>query len=233
MSGDSFLDPILTGPLPKIRDKVYEKLRQAILLGRLKPGTRLVERKLAGQLNVSRTPVREAIRMLELEGLVSYLPRTGVVVAGINEEEVIEIYRIRAALEGLAARMAAERIKPDQLEKLEGLLRSMEFNAGRENTGLLEDAHREFNDLIFRAAGSPRLYTMIASLADYVQRYVRVGYSLPGRVAEAAREHRLIYEALQAGDGDMAEQTARNHIQKSRQAYISRMEPKRHNHNSL
>lgn len=231
MSGDSFLQPIPTEPQPQIRDKVYERLRQAILRGQLEPGTRLVERKLAGQLNVSRTPVREAIRMLELEGLVSYLPRTGVLVAGINEEEVVEIYRIRAVLEGLAARMAAEKIKPGQLEKLKGLLSSMEINACRGNTDQLEDAHREFNDLIFRAAGSPRLYTMIASLVDYIHRCVRVGYSLPGRVAEAAREHRLILEALQGRDGDLAEQTARNHIENSRQACFSRMDPKHDNNN--
>lgn len=215
------LRPIVDQPQSQIRDKVYEQLRQAIFAGRFKPGERLVERKLADVLGVSRTPVREAIRMLELEGLVSHLPRIGVVVAEINEVEVLEIYRIRAVLEGLAARMAAERINPDQLKQLEMLLQSIQDNAKHNQLDALEKSHREFNEVIYKAADSPRLYGMITTLLDYVVRYARVGYAKPGRIDEANKEHHRLLEAIKLRDGDLAERIAREHIENSKQAYFS------------
>ncbi|MFZ5648568.1 MAG: GntR family transcriptional regulator [Bacillota bacterium] len=229
MYDETYLDPVLPEALPQIRDKVYEKLRRAILEGRLKPGTRLVERRLAEQLKVSRTPVREVIRMLELEGLISYLPRAGAVVAIVDKEEVLEIYRIRAVLEGLAARLAAEKIGYDQIKRLENLLGTMEIHTGPGELDQIEQTHQEFNDLIYKAAGSPRLYSMIASLVDHINRYVRMGYGLPGRIAEANREHRRLVEALALHDGDLAEAVARKHIENSRQAFFSELVQKQHN----
>ncbi|MEW5954540.1 MAG: GntR family transcriptional regulator [Bacillota bacterium] len=214
------LYPIADEPQSQVRDKVYQQLRQAVLKGGLKPGDRLIERKLAEQLKVSRTPVREAIRMLELEGLVSHIPRIGVVVARIDDQEVYEIYRIRAVLEGLASRMAAERIEPPRLQELTALLEQIEACAAGGDLIRLEKLHREFNDSIYRTAGSPRLYTMITSLTDYITRYARVGYAHPGRLAEATREHRQLVEAIKLRDGDLAERVAREHINNSRHAYF-------------
>ncbi|ACV63515.1 transcriptional regulator, GntR family [Desulfofarcimen acetoxidans DSM 771] len=211
----------------QVRDKVYNRLREAILAGGLKPGERLVERKLADQLNVSRTPVREAVRMLELEGLVSHLPRVGAVVAQVNDLEVLEIYRIRAVLEGLAARMAAERINPEQLRELVELLNDIEKFAREVDLKRLESVHLEFNDLIYKSADSPRLYSMIMTLTDHISRCVRVGYCYPGRVAAATLEHRQLVEAIKLRDGDLAERIAREHIDNSRQAYFSEMAQKR------
>jgi DNA-binding GntR family transcriptional regulator len=213
--------PIENEPLSQVRDKVYTSLREAILDNRLKPGERLVERKLADQLKVSRTPVREAIRMLELEGLVSHLPRIGAVVARIDHAEVLEIYRIRAVLEGLAARMAAERITPDSLGRLEELMKSMEAGIRRGDPEGLERDHLAFNDGIYSAAGSPRLYAMITSLTDFIARSARIGYTRPGRAEEAAREHRRLLEALRLHDGDLSERIAREHIDSSRKAYFT------------
>lgn len=209
----------------QVRDGVYQKLRQAVLDGTMKPGERLIERKLAQQLEVSRTPVREAIRILEREGLVYHLPRIGARVSQIDEQEVNEIYRIRAVLEGLATRMAAERIDADQLNELTRLMHLIEneaysSQASQAHLEKLEKIHREFNDLIYRAAGSPRLYDMITSLAEYIARYARVGYAQPGRVAEATREHRQLVEAIKLRDGDLAERIAREHINNSRHAYF-------------
>ncbi len=220
MNEKVFLGPIESEPQPQIRDKVYERLRSAILSGALEPGERLVERKLAELLGVSRTPVREAIRMLELEGLVTHLPRVGAVVAQVSDSEVLEIYRIRAVLEGLAARMAAEKITPEQLNKLAELVQIFEENAKQGNLERLEEAHREFNDLIYRAAGSSRLYSMITTLVEHIDRYTRVGYCHPGRIAEATLEHRQLVEAIRMRDGALAEQVAREHIDNSRRAYF-------------
>ncbi|MFZ5645705.1 MAG: GntR family transcriptional regulator [Bacillota bacterium] len=220
MPDDNILSPVHIEPLSQVRDKVYEKLREAILMGHLKPGARLVERKIAEQLNVSRTPVREAIRVLELEGLVSHLPRVGVVVAEIEEKEVIETYRIRAVLEGLAARLAAERRDRAIIDRLGSCLLTMEHCAQQGSIDRLEKAHREFNDLIYRAADSPRLYSMLTSLTESVYRYVRIGYSLPGRIEEAAGEHRRLFEALRAGNAHLSEQIAREHIENSSEAFF-------------
>jgi len=221
MEENFVLQPIINEPLPQVRNLVYQRLRRAILDGQLKPESRLIERKLGEQLGVSRTPIREAIRMLELEGLVSYNPKSGAVVARINVKEVFEIYRIRAVLEGLAARMAAENINREELERLSELVARMEQLSQQGEIDDLGKVHQEFNDLIYRAAGSPRLYTMITSLVESVNRYIRVGYCFPGRVAEATAEHLQLVEALRGHDGELAEQVAREHIENSRRAYVN------------
>ncbi|SHF25869.1 GntR family transcriptional regulator [Desulforamulus putei] len=221
MTEEYDLMPVEADPQPQVRDKVYRQLRQAILEGRLKPGERLVERKLADILRVSRTPVREAIRMLELEGLVAHLPRGGTVVARVSDLEVLEIYRIRAVLEGLAARMAAEKIKPEQLQQLVGLMEDIEGYASGGDLESLEKAHQQFNDVIYQAADSQRLYAMITSLVEHINRYTRVGYCHPGRIEEATQEHRLLVEAIKMRDGSLAERIAREHIDNSRRAYFS------------
>ncbi|MDI6711426.1 MAG: GntR family transcriptional regulator [Thermoanaerobacterales bacterium] len=218
------LRPIETELESHIRDKVHRKLREAILKGELQAGERLIERRLAEQLGVSRTPVREALRLLEQEGLVSHLPRVGALVTQVNDMEVYEVYRIREVLEGLAARMAAEKIEAEQLARLFELLRSTEETASHGDLDAMERAHREFNDTIYRAAGSPRLYAMINSLVDCIARYARAGWHFqPGRVAEATREHRRLADAIRLRDGDLAERVAREHINNSRHAYFKRM----------
>ncbi|AEG61679.1 GntR family transcriptional regulator [Desulforamulus ruminis] len=217
------LTPVEIEIQPQVRDKVYKRLRQAIVEGRLKPGERLIERKFAQLLGVSRTPVREAIRILESEGLVVNLPRVGAVVAQVTDTEVMEVYRIRAVLEGLAARMAAEKIKPEEMNALTGRLEAIEQLALKKRLGELEGVHLEFHKVIYQAACSPRLYEMIISLIDYITRYTRVGYCHPGRLEEATREHRQLLEAIKRKDGVLAERVAREHIDNSRRAYFSEM----------
>lgn len=218
MTGNSYLKPIKIAQ--QVRNEVYEQLRQAILKNRLKPGNRLIERKIAEQLGVSRTPVREAIRMLEREGLVCHIPRSGAVVARLSDKEVLEVYRIRAVLEGLAARMAAEKIKPEQLQHLNRLLKQIEQSAADNSLDDLEQVHRKFNDLIYRAAGSPRLYGMINFLVDFTDRFAPVSFCRPGRIEETTGEHRQLVEAIKLRDGDLAERIAREHIDNSRRAYF-------------
>lgn len=214
------LTPIMLTPQPQMRDRVFEKLRQAIITGELQPGERLVERTLAEQLGVSRTPVREAISMLELEGLLTYLPKTGAVVSRVSDAEVLEIYQIRAVLEGLAARLAAENITGDGAKKLIAKLETIEKAVQQGDTSALEQAHQEFNDIIYRAAASPRLYNMITTLVDYVRCYTKVGYSQPGRIKAASQEHRQLVDAIVAQNGPQAEGLARDHINNSKQAYF-------------
>ncbi|PRR73617.1 GntR family transcriptional regulator [Neomoorella humiferrea] len=220
---ESILEPIDLQNYQPVRQEAYNALREAILTGRLEPGTRLVERKIAKQLGVSRTPVREAIRKLELEGLVEHLPRRGVVVARMSVREAWEVYSIRAVLEGLAARLAAERINPMQLKKLNELVSAMEKACDEEDYVKLQELHLEFNSIICKAAESPRLHQMIDNLVDYIVGFTKIGYSVPGRTRAATREHRELLEALMNGDGEKAEKIARQHIENSRQAYFMQL----------
>ncbi|TYP53755.1 GntR family transcriptional regulator [Thermosediminibacter litoriperuensis] len=217
---EKILHPINIREYQPISREVFKILREAILGGSLQPGTRLVEREIARQLGVSRTPVREAIHKLEQEGLVRHIPRRGVVVAQISEREVHEVYMIRAVLEGLAARLAAERISPGKLKRLSELMEAMEKACERNDEQTLQTLHLEFNTLIYEAAESPRLHQMINYLVDYIAAFTKLGYSVPGRMRAATQEHRALAEALTKGDGRLAEEIARRHIENSREAYF-------------
>ena len=217
---ETLLEPINFDNYQQVRQEAYRALREAILTGRLEPGTRLVERKIARQLGVSRTPVREAIRKLELEGLVEHQPRRGVVVARMSTREAFEVYSIRAVLEGLAARLAAEHINLAQLRKLNEVVNAMERACESGDQEQLQELHQEFNEIIWTASESPRLHQMINNLVDYIVGFTKVGYSVPGRVRAATREHRELLEALGKGDGEKAERLARQHIENSRHAYF-------------
>lgn len=213
-------EPINQDNYVPIRDTAYEILRNAILNGTLEPGTRMVERELANQLGISRTPIREAIRKLENEGLVTHIPRKGVVVTKVSIKEVIEIFNIRAALEGLAASHAAENINSKTAMKLRSLLEKMENALDAKQADLFKKLHLKFNDTIYLAADSPRLYQMIQTLVDYIANYTQAGYSYPGRQQEAQEEHRAVVDAIINKKPMLAEQIAKKHIENSKKAFL-------------
>lgn len=200
--------------------QVYQMLRKAILSEEIKPGEKLVERKIATKLGVSRTPVREALRMLETEGLVKHIPRRGVVVTRLSPQEAWEIYQIRSVLEGLAARLAAEWITEEEIEHIERLLEEMEKAVEAKNLAYLNELNNQFNDAIYTAARSPRLKQMITNLYDYIASFARIGYNLPGRIQEVLAEHRGIFEAIKRGDVEEAERLARAHVVRSCECYF-------------
>jgi len=217
---DDILSPVEPDQSPDIREKVYHKLRAALLSGELGPGERLVERKLAAKLGVSRTPVREAIRMLELEGLARHVPGVGSVKAELNAGVVLEIYSIRAVLEGLAARLAAERIGEGNLARLAEICTVMEACIDGNDVAELEELHREFHDLVYRCAESPRLAQMISSVVGHVAGFTRRGYAEPGRLEQAASEHRQLARAIGLREGMLAERIVREHVENSRRAFF-------------
>lgn len=218
------LEPVQTREYSPIREEVFTMLRQAILTGKLQPGDRLVERELAEQLGVSRTPVREALRKLELENLVTHIPRKGVVVSEISRKDVIEIFDIRACLEGLAAALAAQKATRDELQGLRALLNEMEIAAGNRDYEELSEIHDEFHKRLFDIADSPRLVQMINSLSDYISRFTKTGYSIPGRSSAAMQEHHEILEALEAKDSARAETIAGDHVMNSKTVVLRQYE---------
>ena len=203
-----------------IRDEVFTSLRSAILKGHFKPGERLVEKELAQQMDISRTPIREAIRKLELEGLVDYAPRKGVVVVGVSSEDALEIYTICAVLEGLAARLAAHNRSVEELSNLKKLLFGMEECIKKDNIDKLYTLHSRFHNSIAKVSKSPRLYQMIISLRDYVENFTEISYYLPGRLQYGWEEHREIVDAIDKGNDDMAEHAARNHLIQAKESFL-------------
>lgn len=218
------LEPVQTREYSPIREEVFTMLRQAILTGKLQPGDRLVERELAEQLGVSRTPVREALRKLELENLVTHIPRKGVVVSEISRKDVVEIFDIRASLEGLAASLAAQKATKEDLVGLKSLVKEMELAANNKNSEELNVLHDRFHKRLFDIADSPRLVQMINSLSDYINRFTKTGYSIPGRSSAAMQEHLQLLESLEAKDSLRAQEIAGNHVMNSKAVVLRQYE---------
>jgi Transcriptional regulators len=179
-------------------DAVYSTLRHCIVLGDLAPGERLLSDGLASRLGVSRTPVREALRKLEAEGLVAASPRLGLVVREISEQDLAEIFAIREALEATAARLAAENAAPSELADLRALLEDMETVCRRGELETLRDLTAEFHLYVCRAGHNGRLLRMLKDLQDQVRHLKTSTLFKEGRAAEALQEHRNLLLALEA-----------------------------------
>ena len=195
-------------------DAVYEVLRRSILDGELPPGHRLRSDVLANDLNVSRTPVREALRKLETEGLVD-ASRSGLVVRQSTEEDLIEIFYLREALEGMAARLAAENATRVEIDELQALFEDMEAVAARGDIALVRKLTGEFHLLVCRASHNKRLMQSLQGLLDHVRQAQSSTLYMPGRPADALKEHRALLRAIEKRDPDLAETIARQHRRKT------------------
>ena len=153
-----------------LRDVVFNTLRTSILTGELKPGERLMEIHLADKLGVSRTPIREAIRKLELEGLVTMIPRRGAEVAQITEKNLRDVLEVRRALDALAVELACERITEDELAELKKACENFELETKRGNANQVAQADVELHDIILKASGNERLMQMISKLSQQMYR---------------------------------------------------------------
>ena len=151
-----------------LRDVVFYTLRRAILTGQLKPGERLMEVHLAEKLGVSRTPIREAIRKLELEGLVTIIPRRGAEVAEITEKRLNDVLEVRRALDALGAELACERITGEEIRKLKKACEDFEKAAAGNDADAIAKADVAFHDIIIRAAGNQRLEQLVNNLAEQI-----------------------------------------------------------------
>ena len=212
--------PIKFDDMGHIRDSVFSILRNAILDKKLEPGQRLVERNIAEQLGISRTPVREAIRKLELERLVTYIPRKGVVVTGFTKADIVEILLIRTSLEALICSIAATKITPRELERLELLAKQIIDEHRKGNFKKSNQLNDKFHEIVYRAAESPRLYDFLDTLREYISTFTQVAYYKPGRPEEAWEEHSAIIEALRSHDSCMADNAAKRHVENSSKAFF-------------
>ena len=205
-----------------LRDVVFENLRTAILDGNLKAGQRLMEVQLAEQLGVSRTPIREAIRKLELEGLVVMLPRKGAYVANMSFKDLIDVLEVRASLEGLAASLAAERRNDEDIIDLEKLAKEFETCVRETNIEGVLKTDIDFHEKIFMMANNKKLYQLITSLWEQVHRF-RVTYvSDYDASLSLVEEHNKILQAIKDGDSELAKKYATEHIELAEQFFMEK-----------
>ena len=209
-------------PGQSIREIVYDKLKGAIMRGEFAHGERLVEHVIASQLQVSRTPVREALKRLESEGLLTATPRQGLIVKGYSTNEIREIYMIREALESLAASCATKNATEQDIRELEHLIQEMD-RCGEDPDATPEEkfeAHRHFSEAFNQASHMPTLVHMIESLREQVSRFRRGSLSGKERMCKAREEHRLLLEAVRNRDPERAAKVALVHIQGALEAYL-------------
>jgi DNA-binding GntR family transcriptional regulator len=195
----------------------YRTLLDAISRGELRPGQRMPEAELARMLNISRTPIRDAMRRLSSEGLVVLAPSRGMMVAQLDKSEVRELYSIRATLEGAASRLAAQHASPSEIAVMHEILREMSQASDPQSYARL---NRNFHQSIHDSAHNRYLSKSLTQLATHLALLPGTTFEAPGRPAEAAREHAAILDAISHRDADAAEKAARVHIE---QAGFTRM----------
>jgi DNA-binding GntR family transcriptional regulator len=195
-----------------LRSRVFSQLQNDILNGLYESGDSLIETKLSEEMGVSRTPIREALRQLELEGLVQSIPNKGVIVKGITEQDIRDIYTIRMLIEGLAARWAAEKATPQELEELKEAVELEEFYTAKNDRNHLIQFDSKFHDIIFRASKSKPLMHTLSTFHHYVQRARGISMMSPGRAAEVLEEHRAILQAIVDRDPFKAEKLTTEHV---------------------
>ena len=202
----------MAGTEKSLRGQVFDKIRSDILNGKYKRGEELVESSIGKELGISRTPVREAIRQLELEGLVQLVPNKGAFVTGISEKDGRDIYLIRARLEGLAARMAAKNITPELLDAMEETVVLSEYHAKKEHYEQVCEMDSKFHKLLYKASGSRILEHTLTDFHQYVQRVRMASIMKKRRMEKSNDEHDAILTAIREHDEEKAELVATRHI---------------------
>lgn len=198
-----------------LRGRVFSRIREDILSGKYKQNEELKENTIGQELGVSRTPVREALRQLELEGLVNIIPNKGAYVTGISEKDIHDIYVIRSYLEGLCARWACEHITEEQLQELEEVVFLSEFHSKKKHYDQIVELDNKFHELIYEASGSKILRHELTDFHHYVQRVRKITLANPDRATNSNQEHDAILEAIRKRDGELAEKLAHEHIIKT------------------
>ncbi|NLK98306.1 GntR family transcriptional regulator [Defluviitalea saccharophila] len=203
-----------------LRDVVFNALRKAILSGDLKPGERLMEKQLAEKMGVSRTPVREAIRKLELEGFVVMVPRKGAQVAEITEKDIQDVLEVRGALEELAVKLACKNMDDKDLRSLKQVMKEFSEASKRDDLDGMIEKDTEFHDIIFRATKNEKLIQIVNNLREQIHRY-RVAYLKSFDDFKVINEeHEQIVFAIENRDATLGETVAARHIKNQEKAVI-------------
>ena len=203
-----------------LRDVVFNRLRQSILIGELKPGERLMELHLANRLGVSRTPIREAIHKLEQEGLVTIIPRRGAEVAQITEKSMNDVLEVRRALDALCVELACERITEEGLTTLREACENFEQCVRTGDSKQIAQADVALHDIIVQATGNQRLIQLVNNLSEQMYRYRFEYIKDSSQHQTLVEEHRIIYQSIVRKDKETAAAAARTHIDNQEKAII-------------
>lgn len=195
-----------------LRGRVFHKIRDDILNGKYKENDELREAAIGEELGVSRTPVREAFRQLELEGLIRIVPNKGAYVTGITSKDVQDIYLIRSQLEGLCARWATERITKEQMEEMEETVYLAEFHVQKGHTEQIAALDNRFHEIMYEACDSKMLEHLLKDFHQYVYRIRKQTLAQGARGSASNLEHKEIMEAIKDHDGELASELATKHM---------------------
>jgi DNA-binding GntR family transcriptional regulator len=195
-----------------LTEQVYRNLRYGIITGAIGGGTRLVETALASEMNVSRTPVREALHKLALEGFLYSIPRAGYIVEETSETDIKDLFTTRTAIEKIAVKWAIEKITPEELERLEINLKKTDEVLKSGATESMMDLDAGFHQIIYRAARSKTLYKISQTLSDHTLRFRLACIHIPELAQRAKQGHMKIFQAIQAKDSATAEEMVEAHL---------------------
>ena len=196
-----------------LREKILENIRDAIVAGTLKAGSRVSEPELAERYGISRTPIREAFRQLESEGYLTVIPRRGAVVSEFSPRDVEEFYAIKSIMEGYAARRACENLSEKDLDRLQAINDKLAELAKTGDIKNFFKVHNGFHELFIKAADNEKLRELIAGLVTKFQRLRFTSLSLPGRMVISVQEHEKIIDAFRKKDADLAETLVRKNAE--------------------
>ncbi len=205
-----------------LADQVFEHLESDILSGKYAKGENLTESKLCLELGVSRTPIREALRRLEQEHLIEETPK-GMVVVGISDKDLADIFEIRAALEGKAAFLAAQNYTEEQINIVSEALEFQEFYLGKNDPDRIKSMDSRFHETIYKMSGSTIFYDVLMPLHKKILKYRKASVTDTSRAVASVAEHRAIYEALIARDGELASRLVSEHLENA-YTHISKKE---------
>ena len=203
-----------------LREVIFNTIREAIIVGELKPGERLMEVQLAEKMGVSRTPVREAIRKLELEGLVDMLPRKGAHVADLSVKDIMDVLEVRSTLDGLASSLSAARITGEEIKELKHLLSQFENCIEKNSTQGIIKKDVEFHDIIYRSSRNDKLIQISNNLREQVQRFRVIYIKDYSSSKELVKEHADILKAISDRNSEAAMKYAQNHIRNQEETII-------------
>lgn len=200
--------------------KVYETIRDAIISGKFSPGTKLTVDDLSKELNVSRTPVKEALVKLEREGLVENIPRRGMYVAKISIEDALEIYELREVLEGFAVRKASENIDKESLKLLKEILNKGENYIRDGNLKDYSNIDEQFHKILWNLSGNKRLFKILENIRSIIRLLMTSSVNIPGRASASLLEHRKILSAIEKNNPELAESYMKEHIKNVKEIVI-------------
>ncbi len=206
-----------------MREKVYDTLKQMIIDGVIKPGERIIETEYSNKFQISRTPIREAIRMLELEGLVESQTTGGVIVKTLTRDEISEIYKIRIALESLIIEEIIKKINNQDIKKLEKVLKNTKKAFEVKDIEKVFSLFTEFNQILYDIASLPKVTGMINNINLYLKRFRKLSIDNPSRKEEAFEDHVQILEAIKNKELSTAISINRMHLEKSMNFILSKL----------